>query len=60
MTQCIKILKKSNTSYKIHQYTHESSTNSYGDEAALKLGVNSEIVYKTLVVEEGLKIIHLF
>ena len=50
MTQCIKILKKSKTSYKIHQYTHESSTTSYGDEAAQKLGINSEFVYKTLVV----------
>jgi len=55
MTQCIKILKKSKTLYKIHQYTHNNSTTSYGDEAAQKLGTNPEMVYKTLVVTTDTK-----
>ncbi|MFT7004936.1 MAG: Cys-tRNA(Pro)/Cys-tRNA(Cys) deacylase [Sulfurimonas sp.] len=50
MTQCIKILKKSKVNYKIHQYVHDSNAESYGGEASEKLGISSEMVFKTLVV----------
>jgi Cys-tRNA(Pro)/Cys-tRNA(Cys) deacylase len=50
MTPCIKLLKKHKITHNIHQYEHDSSVASYGDEAALKLGVQKERVFKTLVV----------
>lgn len=50
MTPSIRLLKKHNIIYKIHQYEHESSSFSYGDEAAQKLNLKKEQVFKTLVV----------
>ena len=50
MTPSIRLLKKHNISYKIHQYEHDSSCASFGDEAALKLNLKKEQVFKTLVV----------
>ena len=50
MTPCIKLLKKTKTAYTLHQYEHESSYNSFGEEAAQKLGVLHKRVFKTLVV----------
>lgn len=51
MTPCIKLLKKVKKEYKVHQYEHESSYSSYGEEAAEKLGVTPERIFKTLVVQ---------
>jgi len=50
MTPCIKLLKKMKKEYKIHQYEHHSTSNSYGEEAALKLQTAQEQVFKTLVI----------
>jgi len=50
MTPCIKILKKLKKKYKLHQYVHESTWSSYGEEAAVKLGVAQEQIFKTLIV----------
>ena len=50
MTPCIKLLKKQKIPYKLHQYTHDKTTPSYGKEAIEKLGVDAERVFKTLVV----------
>jgi len=50
MTPGINVAKKNNVLYKIHEYTHEDSSESYGLEAAEKLGVPEERVFKTLVV----------
>ncbi len=50
MTPCVKQLKKSKISYKVHQYEHDESSLSYGKEAAQKLHINQERVFKTLVV----------
>ncbi len=55
MTPCIKLLKKTKTPYKIHQYEHNSSSSSYGEEAAKKLGVVAERIFKTLVVQGDTK-----
>ncbi|AWF82698.1 Cys-tRNA(Pro) deacylase [Microbulbifer sp. A4B17] len=50
MTPGINLLKNSKVSYKIHEYAHDSSTDSYGMEAAQELGVSEERIFKTLVV----------
>lgn len=51
MTPCIKTLKKAKVDYKVHEYEHDSSCTSYGDEAAQKLEITKERVFKTLVVQ---------
>jgi len=51
MTPGINAAKKAGIAFKIHQYTHDPSCDSYGEEAAEKLNVPAEQVYKTLVVE---------
>ncbi len=50
MTPAINLLKKNKVSHQIHEYTHESSSESYGLEAAEKLSVPESRVFKTLVV----------
>ncbi|WP_415396041.1 Cys-tRNA(Pro) deacylase [Sulfurimonas sp. CS5] len=50
MTPAIDIVKKIKISYKVHEYTHDSSRESYGLEAAEKLGIDEFRVFKTLVV----------
>lgn len=55
MASCIKLLKKQQIVYKIHEYTCDSSINFYGEEAVLKLGFIHEQVFKTLVVVSDTK-----
>ena len=50
MTPGINAVKKSKISYRIHEYSHDDSSESYGLEAAEKMGVAEEKVFKTLVV----------
>ncbi|MFT4908253.1 MAG: Cys-tRNA(Pro)/Cys-tRNA(Cys) deacylase [Oleispira sp.] len=54
MTPAIDLLKKKKVNHIIHEYTHDagavSSGESYGQEAADKMGVAAEQVFKTLVV----------
>lgn len=50
MTPGINTAKKAGISYKVHEYTHDPSNTSYGSEAAEKMGVPEEQVFKTLVV----------
>jgi Cys-tRNA(Pro)/Cys-tRNA(Cys) deacylase len=50
MTPAIAELKKHNAQYIIHQYEHDASNQQYGLEAAEKLGVNAERIFKTLIV----------
>jgi len=50
MTPGINTLKKHKVSHKIHEYVHEPSNDSYGVEAANKLALTPEQVFKTLVV----------
>lgn len=50
MTPGIMMAKKANISYKVHEYAHDPSCASYGSEAAEKMAVAAERVYKTLVV----------
>ena len=51
MTPAVNILKKARIPYVLHQYDHDSDCSSYGMEAAEKLGMDPERVYKTLVTE---------
>lgn len=50
MTPAIKIAKKAKVDFKIHEYSHDPRSDSYGQEAAEKLGISPDQVFKTLVV----------
>ena len=51
MTPAINLAKKNKIKYTIHEYTHDTTVDSYGQEASQKLGIKKERVFKTLVVE---------
>ncbi|OUR86881.1 aminoacyl-tRNA deacylase [Gammaproteobacteria bacterium 42_54_T18] len=53
MTPGINVAKKNKISYRVHEYSHDESSESYGLEAAEKMGVPAERVFKTLVVSTG-------
>lgn len=55
MTPAINLVKKANIVYNIHQYQHDPASQSYGLEAAEKLGLSAQQVFKTLVVESDNK-----
>lgn len=50
MTPAINSATKAKIPYQIHEYTHDPATESYGLEAAEKLGLEPKRVFKTLVV----------
>jgi len=50
MTPGVNAVSKSKVPYRIHEYSHDDSSESYGLEAAEKMGVPEERVFKTLVV----------
>mgnify|MGYP000347165871 CR=1 FL=1 len=50
MTPGIIAAKKNKISHRVHEYCHDESSESYGLEAAEKMGVPEERVFKTLVV----------
>lgn len=50
MTPGINVAKKAKIIHKVHEYDHDSSCESFGLEAAEKLGVAEARVFKTLVV----------
>lgn len=50
MTPGISVAQKAKVTHKVHAYAHDSSSESYGGEAAEKLGVSAQRVFKTLVV----------
>ncbi|MFQ3192778.1 MAG: Cys-tRNA(Pro)/Cys-tRNA(Cys) deacylase [Paraglaciecola sp.] len=51
MTPAINSAKKAKIDYTVHQYDHDSGNSSYGLEAAEKLAVSPERVFKTLVIK---------
>ncbi|WP_147820775.1 Cys-tRNA(Pro) deacylase [Salidesulfovibrio onnuriiensis] len=53
MTPAINKAKQARIKYTVHEYDHDPSAESYGEEAAEKLGVAPERVFKTLVVSDG-------
>jgi Cys-tRNA(Pro)/Cys-tRNA(Cys) deacylase len=50
MTPAVNAAIKANIEYTVHEYQHDPSAESYGLEAADKLGITRERVFKTLVV----------
>lgn len=50
MTPAIKLAKKAGIDFETHHYDHDPNHPSYGEEAAQKLGVEAERVFKTLVI----------
>lgn len=50
MTPAINLVKKQKVIHQVHEYTHDAASESYGLEAAEKMGVSAEKVFKTLVV----------
>jgi len=51
MTPAIQIAKRAGITYQVHQYQHDANAKSYGEEAAEKLQLPGERVFKTLVVQ---------
>lgn len=52
MTPAINLAKKLKLDFRTHEYEHDPASQSYGLEAAEKMGVNPERVFKTLVVQD--------
>jgi Cys-tRNA(Pro)/Cys-tRNA(Cys) deacylase len=50
MTPAIIAAKKAMINFTVHEYAHDPSSESYGKEAADKLGIDAGRVFKTLVV----------
>ena len=50
MTPAVKSLQKAKVDFKTHEYSHDPAAESYGLEAAEKMGVDAVRVFKTLVV----------
>ena len=55
MTPAINTARKAKVDFKIHEYSHDPRADSYGQEAAEKLGVSPDQVFKTLVVSMNSK-----
>jgi Cys-tRNA(Pro)/Cys-tRNA(Cys) deacylase len=49
MTPAIRLLEKSGVDFHVHRYEHAADAEAFGLEAAAKLGVAAERVFKTLI-----------
>lgn len=52
MTPACKVLKSNKIEFSIHEYEHDANAKSFGLEAAEKLGLSIEEVFKTLLVTD--------
>jgi len=50
MTPATNILKKAGINHQIHSYQHDSTSRAYGEEAAEKLNISFDQLFKTLVI----------
>jgi Cys-tRNA(Pro)/Cys-tRNA(Cys) deacylase len=49
MTPAIRLLKAKEIAFQLHRYDHDPKADSFGEEAAAKLGVAPEQMFKTLI-----------
>ena len=49
MTPAIETAKKANIAFRVHEYRHDPTAASYGEEAADVLGISRDRVFKTLI-----------
>ena len=52
MTPATKLLKSNKVEFSIHEYEHDPDAKSFGLEAAEKLGLSVDVVFKTLMVTD--------
>lgn len=50
MTPALQLLKKAGVVHQVHTYTHDAACTDFGLEAAQKLGIDGNQMFKTLVV----------
>lgn len=50
MTPATDTVKKAGIEFRIHEYEHDPASRAYGEEAASKLGIEHNRIFKTLVV----------
>ncbi|SET89636.1 Cys-tRNA(Pro)/Cys-tRNA(Cys) deacylase [Marinobacter segnicrescens] len=51
MTPAVDLVRKEGIAHTLHEYAHDPKSESYGTEAAEKLGLDPDQVFKTLVAE---------
>lgn len=51
MTPAVAAAKKAGITFRLHEYDHDPAAASYGEEAADKLGIPADRVFKTLLAE---------
>src|SRR5262245_11035098 len=51
MTPAIRLLRREGVAFTQHPYEHDPETESFGEEAAARLGVPPERLFKTLVCQ---------
>ena len=57
MTPAIVEAQRAGIWHSVHEYTHDPAAGSYGAEAAAKLGVAEDRVFKTLVAQAGKRLV---
>jgi Cys-tRNA(Pro)/Cys-tRNA(Cys) deacylase len=53
MTPAVKFLSQRNLVFMLYHYSHDASEHNYGKEAAKKLNINIDQIFKTLVVQSN-------
>lgn len=51
MTPAVDVLKKAKLAHRLHPYEHDPRAEAFGNEAAEKLGVAADRIFKTLVAQ---------